>query len=472
MGFPDDFAWGVAAAAYQLEGAAYEDGRGLSVWDVFCRREGAIWKGQTGDVACDHYHRYKQDVAVMKQIGVRAYRLSVSWPRVLPEGVGQVNEKGIGFYDKLIDELLRAGIEPYVTLFHWDFPYQLYCRGGWLNRESSDWFAEYTRLLVDRLSDRVSNWITLNEPQCFIGQGHQDGFHAPGDKLGFSEMLRVGHNALLAHGKAVQVIRARSNSESKVCYAPVCVIKVPATDTAEDIEACRTSMFSITERNYWNNTWWMDPVFLGEYPADALELYGEAAPDISPGDMETISQPLDYFGANIYHGRETRLGADGRPEDAPKPLGQALSGLDWPVVPESMYWGSRFLYERYKKPILITENGLPAKTDWMALDGKVHDSQRIDYLQRFLRELDKAGRDGVDIRGYFLWSIMDNFEWACGLGVRCGLVFVDYVTQRRTLKDSAYWYKQVIASNGESLGCEDRQCPGLSGSSPTHPTPG
>ncbi|MBC7872247.1 MAG: family 1 glycosylhydrolase, partial [Chitinophagaceae bacterium] len=227
--FPENFVWGAAAASYQIEGAAFEDGRGLSVWDMMCRKENAIWNGHTGDVACDHYHRYKEDVALMQSLGLQGYRLSISWSRVLPEGVGRINEAGLNFYDRLIDELLRANVTPYVTLFHWDFPYALYSRGGWLNPDSPDWFAEYTQIIVDKLSDRVTYWMTLNEPQCFIGLGHRDGIHAPGDKLGWAQVLQAGHHALLAHGKSVQTIRAHAKTPPFVGFAPVGVVSIPAT---------------------------------------------------------------------------------------------------------------------------------------------------------------------------------------------------------------------------------------------------
>lgn len=450
MGFTKDFVWGAAAAAYQIEGAAYEDGKGLSIWDVFCRKPGVVWKGNTGNMACDHYHRHMEDVAIMKKIGLMGYRMSISWPRVMPAGRGKVNAKGLAFYDKLVDELLANSIEPYVTLFHWDYPYELYCRGGWLNRESSDWFAEYTKVVVDKLGDRVKNWITLNEIQVFIGTGHLDGIHAPGLKLAVPDVLRAGHNAMLAHGKAVRMIRAKSKTKCRVGYAPVGIIKIPATQNKADIHAAHAAMFTMTDGHYWNNTWWMDPVFFGRYPEDGLKVYGDGAPKIEPGDMETISSPLDFFGVNIYHGCETRKGKDGQPEDASRFTEYALTMTGWPVMEKSLYWGPKFLYERYKKPIIITENGM-ANTDWVSLDGKVHDPQRIDFVRRYLLEFRRAADDGVKTAGYFLWSVMDNFEWLDGYSKRFGIVYVDYNTQQRILKDSAWWYKEIIASNGATL---------------------
>jgi len=450
MGFPKDFVWGAATASYQVEGAAYDDGRGMSVWDMMCRKPDAIWRGQSGEVACDHYHRYKEDVALMKKIGLTGYRFSISWPRVIPEGTGAVNDKGMDFYDKLIDELLAAGITPYITLFHWDYPYELYCRGGWLNPDSPAWFAEYAEAVVKRLSDRVRHWITQNEPQCFIGLGHLSGVHAPGDKLGIREVLRAAHHSLLAHGKAVQTIRANSRTEPKVGYAPVGFVSIPATDSPEDIEAARASTFASTATDERSNTWWTDPVFRGHYPEDGLQLYGDDAPKVRDGDMETICQPLDFYGVNIYHGSCVKAGADGKAEPVPFAPGHPMTLMKWFVTPSALYWGPKFFFERYGRPILITENGM-SQPDWVSLDGKVHDPQRIDYLNRYLLELRRACDDGVDVLGYMQWSIMDNFEWAEGYRQRFGLIYVDYPTQKRILKDSAYWYGEVIASNGETL---------------------
>ncbi|MBV9864376.1 MAG: beta-glucosidase [Abitibacteriaceae bacterium] len=450
MSFPKEFVWGAAAASYQIEGAAREDGKGLSVWDMLCRKPGAIWSGHSGDVACDHYHRYPEDIGLMQQIGLYAYRLSLSWPRIMPDGVGTVNDAGLAFYDRLIDALLAANITPYVTLFHWDYPYELYCRGGWLNRDSSDWFAEYTAVVVDKLSDRVRHWMTLNEPQCFIGLGHSTGEHAPGVKLPFAEVLRAGHNSLLAHGKAVQTIRAHSKQPCEIGYAPVGVVKMPASDAPEDIEVARQAMFSVTNKGPWNNTWWMDPVILGQYPEDGLKLFGADVPEVRPGDLETICQPLDFFGTNIYQGERVKANAAGQAESVPLRTGHELTAFRWPVTPDALYWGPRFFWERYKLPIVITENGL-SNIDWVSLDGQVHDPQRIDYTARHLLELERAGQDGVDIRGYFHWSLMDNFEWAEGYKERFGLIYVEYPTQQRILKDSAHWYAEVIKSNGAAL---------------------
>jgi beta-glucosidase len=453
MSFPKDFVWGAAAASYQIEGASTADGKGLSVWDMFCRNPGRVADAHTGDIACDHYNRVDEDVAMMKAMGLRAYRLSISWPRLIPQGTGSVNPAGLAFYDKLINALLAAGITPWVTLFHWDYPHELYIRGGWLNPESPRWFADYTRVIVDRYSDRVQHWMTHNEPQCFIGLGLGTGIHAPGDKLGLPEVLRAAHHSLIAHGLAVQVIRAHAKLPPVIGWAPVGVCSQPATESAEDIAAAREHMFTIRPDDWspvWNNTLWSDPVVLGHYPADLYTVHGKSMPTVTSAELATINQPLDFYGANIYNGQNVRAGASGKPEVVPHLPGRPRTHLAWPLTPTCLRWGTRFLYERYKLPIVITENGL-ASHDWVALDGAVHDPQRIDFTQRYLRELRQACADGVPIHGYFHWSLMDNFEWAEGYKYRFGLVHVDYATQKRTLKDSAHWYRHVIETNGASL---------------------
>ncbi|HEY8942772.1 MAG TPA: family 1 glycosylhydrolase, partial [Polyangiaceae bacterium] len=304
--FPADFVWGTAAASYQIEGGATADGKGPSTWDMFCRKPGAVWNEQSGNVACDHYTRYREDVALMRQLGIQAYRLSISWPRVLPQGVGAVNEAGLAFYDRLVDALLEAGVEPWITLFHWDFPLELYYRGGWLNRDSADWFAEYTDVIVRRLSDRVGKWMTLNEPQVYIGAGHDEGRHAPGDRLAFREVLRAGHHTLLAHGRSVQAIRASARSTPQIGFAPVGLIKCPATGSAEDVAAARSATLGVRDKTAWTNTWWMDPVFLGSYPADGWRAFGSDVPPVEPGDLEVINQELDFFVVNIYESQTVR----------------------------------------------------------------------------------------------------------------------------------------------------------------------
>jgi beta-glucosidase len=448
--FPKDFLWGVATAAYQVEGAAAEDGRGPSVWDVFSKKPGAVFEGQSGDVACDHYHRYKEDIALMKALGVKSYRFSISWSRVLPEGVGQANPKGFDFYNRLTDELLKNGIAPLCTLFHWDYPQALYKRGGWLNRDSADWFAEYAALAADKLSDRIKVWATHNEPQCFIGMGHLDGVHAPGDKLKYSDYLLAAHNALRAHGKAVQALRAHARG-GKVGYVLSAQLAQPASTKPEDVEAARTANFWVNARHQWNNAWWTDPVMFGKYPEDGLALFGKDVPKWKSSDLDEMKQPLDYLGLNIYKADFYRQGADGKPEQVQFPVGYPHSTFNWQsITPGSMYWGPKYFYDRYKIPLAITENGLPTR-DQIFLDGKVHDPQRIDFMHRVLLELARAIKDGVPVTGYYAWSLLDNFEWSEGYKERFGLVYVDFPTQRRVPKDSYDWYKQVIASNGANL---------------------
>ena len=451
MAFPASFVWGAAAASYQIEGGAYDDGKGLSVWDTMSRWPGKVWEANTGDVACDHYHRYAEDVGLMAEIGLQAYRFSISWPRVLPEGTGPVNEAGLAFYDRLVDALLEAGIEPWATLFHWDYPYALYCRGGWLNRDSADWFGEYAALITDRLSDRVSHWMTQNEPQVYLGLGHQTGEHAPGLVLPFADVLLATHHSLMAHGKAVQAIRAGAKTKPVVGFVSALGdVKIPATETPADIEAARQYQYAITTKSVFQEAWFSDPILRGVYPEDGLALFGADMPAIHDGDMALISEPIDFYALNIYQGRNVAATADGGYQVVPDVDGRPLTMMNWRVAPRALYWGPRFLHDRYGVPTAITENGM-ANTDWVHLDGQVHDPQRIDFMKRYIREFGRAIDDGVNGLGYFVWSILDNFEWAFGYSKRFGIVYVDFGTGERILKDSAHWYKSVIASNGAVL---------------------
>lgn len=446
MGFKKDFVWGAATASYQIEGAWNEDGKGLSIWDVFSHEPNKICEGHTGDVACDHYHRYKQDVKLMKQLGIKAYRFSISWPRLIPNGVGKLNPKGVEFYSNLIDELLENGIEPYITLFHWDYPYELYKKGGWLNDDSVNWFADYAARVAELFSDRVKNFITFNEPQCFIGESYLGAAHAPGLRVSYKDVFQMCHNVLKAHGAAVIALRKNAKQPIKIGYAPTGTVCYPSSENEADIEAARKNMFKCNYINngvMWNISWWSDPVILGKYPQDGLELYKEYLPEITDEDMKLINQPIDFFGSNIYNGEEVKSDSNGNPVIVARKIGHGKTAIQWTVTPESLRWGPRFYYERYKLPFFITENGMSAH-DVVSLDGKVHDPNRIDFLNRYLIELEKATDDGVDIGGYFQWSFMDNFEWAKGYTERFGLVYVDYETQQRIPKDSAYWYKNWI----------------------------
>lgn len=452
MSFPQNFAWGAAAAAYQIEGAWNEDGKGPSVWDQFCHhRQDKLFENHTGDVACDHYHRYREDVALMKEIGLNAYRLSIAWTRVLPEGVGTVNQRGLDFYNRLVDALLEAGIAPWVTLFHWDYPLALYQRGGWLNRDCADWFAEYTAVVVKALGDRVKHWMTLNEPPSFMFGGHQAGEQAPGDRLPFNLVLAGSHHVLLSHGRSVQAIRANSPQPAMVGFGPTVGVKMPATESAADIEAARKLYFK-ANRSVWDLVFWTDPVYLGHYSSETMETLGPDMPRIAPGDMETIHQPLDFLGFNCYTGSRVRAGKNGEPESLPHEPGQPMGVPTWlRLAPEALYWAARFQTERYGRlPFVVTENGLGMR-DWVHLDGAVHDADRIDFMHRYLRGLKRAADEGIPLGGYFYWSIMDNFEWSSGYKERFGLIHVDYRDQKRTLKDSALWYGEVIRTNGSLL---------------------
>lgn len=446
MSFYKDFVWGAATAAYQIEGAWNEDGRKPSIWDIHSHEPGKIFDNHNGDVACDHYHRYKEDVALMKELGLKGYRFSVSWSRIIPDGTGEINEKGVKFYSDLIDELLANGIEPYLTLFHWDYPHELYKRGGWMNPDSVKWFSDYAAKVVELFSDRVKYFITFNEPQCFIGQGFVQGCHAPGLKIGYKDAFLMAHNVMKAHGAAVIEMRKAAKQAIKIGYAPTGPVCYPSTETKEDIDAARKEMFRCPELGcevFWNISWWCDPVYLGKYPEDGLEIYKDFLPEITEEDMELIHQPIDFMGQNIYNGAEYKCGADGKPEFVKRKVGYPVNSIGWPVTPECLRWGPVFLCERYGLPLYITENGMSGH-DNVGLDGKVHDGDRITFVHTYLNELEKATDDGADVRGYFLWSLMDNFEWGRGYSSRFGIIHVDYETQKRTLKDSAYWYKTWI----------------------------
>ncbi|MFW6238423.1 MAG: GH1 family beta-glucosidase [Halanaerobiales bacterium] len=445
--FPEDFVWGAAAASYQIEGAVNEDGKGLSVWDKFCQRGGSIENGDTGEVTCNHYHHFREDVELMSEIGLEAYRFSICWPRVLPVGRGKINEQGLDFYDRLVDELLEHGIEPYITLFHWDYPYELYRRGGWLNPDSPEWFGEYTQVIIERLSDRVDNWITLNEPQVYTLLGHKEGTHAPGLKLGMDEILEVAHNSLLAHGRATEVIRDAAG-ENRIGIAPCMTAPVPSEKLAAKEGLLAEEVFAVN--SLWDVSWWLDPIIFGEYPASGQEKYKEIMPVVEAEDMDLISGSLDFLGVNIYFGPVLELNERGQVVLGEHKPGITRTAFDWPVTPESLYWGPKLLYNRYDLPVVVTENGM-SNTDCVSLDGEVHDPQRINYLRRYLREYRRATGDGVEIEGYFQWSIMDNFEWSEGFKERFGLIYVDYETGERIIKDSGYWYREVIENNGNNL---------------------
>ena len=436
LGFGPDFRWGVSTAAYQIEGAVAEGGRGPSVWDTFSHEPGRTHDGDTGDVACDHYHRYAEDVALMVELGVDTYRFSFAWPRIQPTGSGPANPEGVAFYDRLLDALLEAGITPCPTLFHWDTPQALQDRGGWLERDITDRFADYAAILVERFGDRVPMWGTINEPVVVTMLGHALGTHAPGLRLLY-DALPVAHHQLLAHGRAVQALRAGGARTIGIVsnHAPTW----PASDRPEDVEAARL---------YDDLVNWLfaDPVLLGRYP----EGLGDLMPGPVEADLEVIGGALDWFGLNHYN--PTRVGAAAEGDDLPFttwPIeGPPLTDFGWPVVPEAFENILLTLQRRYGDalpPVYITENGC-SYADGPGPDGQVHDARRIAYLDGYLRALQRAREQGVDVRGYFLWSLLDNFEWAEGYSQRFGLVHVDFATQRRTPKDSFRWYADVIAA--------------------------
>lgn len=449
MAFAKDFLWGAASAAAQVEGAWNEDGRGESIWDTLVHEGGHVAHGETCDVACDHYHRWREDVAIMKELGLKSYRFSVSWSRVLPEGTGRVNEAGLHFYVQLCDALLEAGIKPLVTLYHWDLPTALYRKGGWKNPESPAWFEEYTELLAKALGDRAYAWMTFNEPQMFVGLGMLVGAHAPFEHNDDKTLAEVSKNVLLAHGRAVSVLR-RLCPKALIGMAPTGDCYLPKDETPESIEEARRKSTRLGRDFVISNTWWADPIFLGKAPEDAEALLGENMYRLTAEEWASVSQKLDFYGFNCYQGTQDYP----PPEDGYNNYawqGSPKTGFGWNFTPQALYYSSKFWYERYGLPVLITENGY-AGLDHVMLDGKVHDPQRQDFLHRYLLQVKRAADEGIPVLGYQYWSIMDNFEWAAGYDPRFGLVYVDYHNNcERTIKDSALWYRDVIASNGENL---------------------
>ncbi|GAA2152029.1 GH1 family beta-glucosidase [Kitasatospora kazusensis] len=438
---PAGFRWGVSTASYQIEGAVAEDGRGRSVWDVFAERPGAVKDGHTGRVACDHYHRYGEDVALMRELGLDGYRFSVAWPRVVPEGSGVVNAAGLDFYDRLVDELLEAGITPLPTLFHWDLPQALEERGGWLERDTAYRFAEYAEIVADRLGDRVSAWITLNEPFVHMVYGYALGIHAPGRTL-MLDSLPVAHHQLLGHGLAASVLRERGR---EVLIANNLTPVQPASADPADVAAAEAY-------DALHNRLFTDPLLLGRYPDLSAYGVGEDLDGcVREGDLELVSGPgLDGLGVNFYN--PTRISAPAEPglPFAESPIeGVPRTAFGWPVVPDGLRELLVGLRERYGAalpPIVITENGCSV-ADEVAPDGTVDDRFRIDYLAGHLDAVAHAVAEGVDVRGYYTWSLLDNYEWAEGFSQRFGLVHVDFETQRRTPKASYAWYRDLIAAH-------------------------
>jgi beta-glucosidase len=442
-GFPKDFLWGTATSAYQIEGAVDEDGRGRSIWDTFAHTPGKIADHSTGDRANDHYHRYKEDVGLIKQLGVKAYRFSIAWPRIFPDGTGAPNPKGLDFYNRLVDELLANGIEPYATLYHWDLPQSLEDRvGGWRSSDTSRAFGDYAAYIAQHLTDRVRNIFTVNEPGRFVNFGYGWAIDAPGLKLPQGEVNQVRHHVALAHGLAVQAIRANGRAGTKVGVAENIAACIPAIDTPENIHATEIATREL-------NAGFLGVILEGKYTDGYLEYAGADAPKFTADELKIISSPNDFVGLNIYAPQFYITADDKKPfKVLPFPASFPHMNSEWlRVGPETIYWVPRIAAKIWNiENIYISENGT-SSADELAADGKVYDLDRIMYLRNYLAQLQRATAEGVPVRGYFLWSLMDNFEWIFGFEKRFGLYHVDFETQARVPKLSVSFYRDVIARN-------------------------
>lgn len=432
------FVWGVATSSYQIEGASNIDGRGESIWDTFCRVPGKVANGDNGDVACDHYHRYKEDLDLMKWLGVDAYRFSVAWPRVIPNGTGAINRAGLDFYNRVIDGALERGIEPWLTMYHWDLPEALQQKGGWNNRESVEWFGEYAQLLTSTFGDRVKNWMTLNEPLCSAWIGHLYGAMAPGI-TDLKTALDVSHHLLMSHGQASKIIRSEVKA-AKVGIVINVTPAVPATDRPEDLAAAELA-------DSFDNKWFLNPIFGRPYPVDVIQNI-DLAPNIYSGDMDLIAQELDFLGINFYFRQTVAYEATGKPLPIQNIRRENVkrTSMDWEVhAPAFEEVLMRINRDYNPNEIFITENG--SAWDDKVVDGEIADLNRIDYLNQHLDAMFRAKQRGVPINGYFAWSLLDNFEWAYGYEKRFGIIHVDYKTQKRTPKSSAYYYRDRIKNS-------------------------
>lgn len=435
--FPADFVWGVSSSSYQIEGAWNEDGKGLSIWDTFAHDTDKIAGGDTGDVACDHYHRYREDIALMAELGIGAYRFSVSWPRIFPEGRGKVNVKGVDFYDRLIDRLLEANIDPWPCLYHWDLPQALQDKGGWTNRDIAEWFADYSAYVAEHLGDRIERFVVLNEPQVIAIMGHLFGIHAPG-LSDLSAFAAATHHLNLAQGTALQRLR---QTESRWQLGTVLNVQpVHPVDEGEEHQQ-PVALFDAA----WNRNF-LEPLFHGRYPQVTQ---GMMMPLIHDGDLERIQQPLDFLGLNLY--TRVRAQADMQSvigiSQAPPPEGAELTAMGWEVYPDALHEVLLMLKEEYGNPaVFVTENGA-AFEDRPGRDGKVNDRERIRFFEGYLQAAQRALQDGVNLKGYLLWTLLDNFEWAEGYDKRFGIVQVDFKTQTRTPKASFDWWQQVMQTN-------------------------
>jgi beta-glucosidase len=438
--FPKDFVWGAATASYQIEGAWNEDGKGESIWDRFSHTPGNVQDGDTGDVACDHYHRWMEDLGLLKELGLKAYRFSIAWPRILPNGRGAINQAGLDFYNKLVDGLLELNIEPYVTLYHWDLPQKLQDEGGWVSRSVVDAFVGYADVVSLSLGDRVKNWITLNEPWVSAFIGYEHGRHAPGH-TNLHEALAASHHLLLSHGLAVPVIR-RNSPNSNVGITLNLTPQVPASPSIADRDAANWG-------DGYVNRFFLDPLVGRGYPQDMVNGFGNKMDFVQANDLSVISTPVDFIGVNYYTRNIARSEKISEAENAPLTVirGDEITQMDWEVYPEGIYKTLGRLYFDYDFPaIYITENGASFE-DHVSADGEVDDPARLSYIKRHLEQVHRAIEAGIPVKGYFAWSLMDNFEWGFGYSKRFGLIRVDYQTQKRTFKSSAKWYRQVIDQN-------------------------
>lgn len=439
-----DFIWGVATAAYQIEGAENEGGRGKSIWDGEFTK-GRVLGDMNGKTACDHYHRYKEDVELLKNLGIKNYRFSVSWSRIMPNGKGEINPEGVAFYSNLADELLKAGITPWVTIFHWDLPRALFEEGGFLNDKISDYFADYAKTVVEIFGDRVKNYFIFNEPQVFVEDGHFTGAHAPFLRLSRSDVFKVAHNVLLSIGKAEKVMRKTAKNELDIGCSPCFTPMIPKRK--EDAELALKYNFT-PNGEFYDGCFFTDALIKGEFTNDYKKWFAEYGYNPSEEDMKIIKSDFDFFGVNYYHGFYVENTGDGMKKISFTPSNK-ITAMNWTVTPEGIEYLVRYYYERYGLPILFAENGV-AISEWKTLKGDIPDDMRIDYIRRHLEEIKKVSEKYLVI-GYFYWSFIDNFEWTAGYTKRFGLVYVDYETLERTPKKSAYWYKKVIETNGEDL---------------------
>jgi beta-glucosidase len=439
--FPPDFIWGVATSAYQIEGAWNETGKGPSIWDTFTRKPGKIFKDQNGEIAVDHYHRYREDIQIMADLGIPTYRFSVAWPRVQPDGQGMINETGLDFYDRLVDAILEKSIRPYLTLYHYDLPQALQDLGGWPSRDTAYRFADYAGLVARRLGDRVSNWITLNEPQVSAMAGYFFGEHAPGVQNPIAA-LQAGYHLLLAHGLAVEALRTSLTPGAQIGIALNLNPVYPASDTEEDRQAAfRTDV--VINRTF------LEPLMTGHFPQAVETLFGPFFPEQQPEDMQRIGAPLDFLGINYYSRVVMRHDPDFPIINASQvfPDGNEYSQM-WEIYPEGLYQLLQWVWKDYQPAhILISENGVPV-ADGLDLDERVRDYRRIRYLRDHLIQVHRLIQDGIPVEGYFVWSLMDNFEWAHGYSKRFGIVYVDFDSLERRVKDSGAWYAQLIRENG------------------------